>query len=267
MLRDDETIFVLHGLEMDSRVVRANVFVQKLRTLISALNAADKLVNGKRRFDFLLPKLDTGSAIATLRERARTHARSQSSIALFERTAFAVYNGDRSRESLPSSLVKRIAKLSEGVGKQFAHAEIGFPNDNIIRIDEYLLRQAEAAYELVTSPSDKLQESKGYRGIAFGTFDGFLKEIDSRGTMLRGKLVLNPGLEIDCVMNKERVSDARDNFDKRVVIKGAAHYDGKNQLPTRLDVHSIKVVDERPNLLRWKGAFRLPKDDDTGDDL
>lgn len=106
----------------------------------------------------------------------------------------------------------------------------------------------------------------GYRGIAFGTFDGVLKEINARGTMLRGVLVLTPsGVEIDCVINKDRVPEAKERFDNRVIIKGAAHYDGSNPLPVRLDVHSIREVGDSSNLLRWKGALRFsetePEDD------
>jgi hypothetical protein len=268
MPRNNETTFTLHGLDMDNQVVRASVFVQKLRTLLSALQEADKLANnGKASFDYLLAKLDTHSAAATLRERQRGRAAPGSSIALFERTALAIYNGVRNIERLPLPLVTQIRKLVDGVGKRFAHAELAFADDNVIRIDDFLLHQVEVAYELATSPG-RAPDRRKYRGIAFGTFDGFLKEIDARGTVLRGKLVLSPGgAEIDCVLNKDRVPEARESFDKRVVIKGAAHYDGRNPLPIRLDTHSIRVVMERPDLLRWKGAFRLPESNETEDDL
>lgn len=104
---------------------------------------------------------------------------------------------------------------------------------------------------------------KFYRGVASGGFDGFLKEIDARGTMLRGKLVLSAGgVEIDCVMNKERVPEARESFDKRVVVNGTAHYDGANQLPSRIDVRTILIVRENADLLKWRGAFRPIEADD-----
>lgn len=265
MARDDEMTFVIHGLSMDNGVVRARVFVQKLGILVSALQVADKLANGRSTFDYLLPKLHTSAATAIVRERPRKKEIGHSSISFFERTAVAVYNGDRSAEKLPPKLVGSIEKLSTGVEKNFSHGELAFSDENVIRIDEYLLRQAEVAYDVSTDPQH-LESNKGYRGIAFGTFDGILQEVDARGTMLRGKLVLNPGVEIDCVMNKDRVPDARENFDKRVVIKGAAHYDGTNPLPTRLDVHSIRGAADRPDLLRWKGAFRFPEHDNAEDD-
>ena len=127
MPRSDETIFSIHGLDMDRRVVRADVFAQKLNQLVSALKTADKLANGKSVHDYMLPNLQYGSAIATVRERSRLRERSQSSIAYFEHAAVAIYNGDRrSVSTLDPEIVKKIVRLSRGVSKRFAHAEIRF---------------------------------------------------------------------------------------------------------------------------------------------
>ena len=262
MPRHDETTLALHGLDVDARVVRAEVFVQKLRELIAALKTADKLTNGKHTCDYLLPDLHNGSAVVTVRERARTRTPTESPISYFERTATAVYNGEvRDVASFAPEMVARIEKLSRGSNERFAHAEISFSGSTVIRIDDYLQRQAEDA---LRRPNDvHVGQMQSYRGTAFGTFDGVLKEIDSRGTMLRGKLVLAPSTtEIDCVMNKDRVPAARESFDKRVVIKGAARYDGRSGLPARVDVHEIRIIKEVGDLTRWKGAFMFPKPDD-----
>lgn len=121
-----------------------------------------------------------------------------------------------------------------------------------------------------TDESQKVQApietSMVERGRAIGSFDGELQEIDNRGLILRGKLILTPGVEIDCVMNKERVPEAREAFGNRVVIEGTAHYDGDQQLPTRIDVAAIRIVGERPDLLRWRGAFTAVPDADAEED-
>ena len=144
MPRSDEIIFSIHGLDMDVRVVRADVFAQKLNQLVSALKTADKLANGKSAHDYMLPNLQYGSAIATVRERSRKLEPSQSSIAYFEHAAVAVYNGDRrSVSTLDPEIVEKIERLSRGARKRFAHAEIRFADDNVIRIDDYLQHQAE----------------------------------------------------------------------------------------------------------------------------
>ena len=265
MLRDDETTLTIHGLDLDAGVVRAEVFVQKLRELIDALKTADRLANGRRAYDYLLPHLHSGSAEATVRAQARTRKPSLSPISFLERAATAIYDGDH-REVPPvdRELVGRIVKLSRGANERFAHAEISFAGNNVIRIDDYLQRQAEDAMLAPNDPS--IGQLQSYRGVAFGTFDGVLKEIDSRGTMLRGKLVLVPSTtEIDCVMNKDRVPAARESFDKRVVVKGTARYDGRSGLPARVDVVEIRAIKQRADLTRWKGAFAFPESDDIED--
>jgi hypothetical protein len=260
MRRRDEATFVIHGLDVDNLVVRAAVFVQKLRILLSALQEADKLANGRASFDFMLSHLEGGSSAATIREKQRRPEPPRSSIATFESTALAVYNGEQKSDRTPPNLVKYINKLGQGVARKFSHAEIAFADNNVIRIDDFLVRQSEVAYEFAVLPD---AERKFYRGLGIGSFEGILKEIDARGTMLRGKLVPTTGVEIDCVMNKDRVPEARESFDKRVIVDGIAHYDGISRLPVRVDVKSIKIVSESPDLLRWRGAFEFQHHDEN----
>jgi hypothetical protein len=259
MPQRDEATFVLHGLDADSRVVRANVFVQKLKILLRALHLADKEANRKPGFIYMLSKLESGSAAVTVREKQKARKRPlHSGISYLEMAASAIYNGDRSTARLPLALVQQVQKLGEGVAKKFSHAELAFSDDNIIRIDDYLLKQSEDAIELTLNvPPEPID--KFYRGLAIGAFDGTLKEIDARGTMLRGKLILTAGgLEIDCVMNKDRIPQARESFDQRVVVEGAAHYDGESQLPDRIDIRAIRIINGRSDLARWRGAFEVP---------
>ena len=257
-----ETTLTIHGLDTDERVVRASVFVEKLRDLLTALRTADRLANGRSVHDYLLPPLHDGSVIARVRERATRQKPSVSPTSYLEDAATAVYNGDFA-PSLNAEIVEKIEKLSRGANKRFSHAEINFGGNTVIRIDDYLQRQAEDA---MRAPQDEsLQQS--YRGPVLGTFNGVLKEIDSRGTMLRGKLVLVPSAtEIDCVMNKDRVPVARLSFDNRVVIKGTARYDGRSSLPARVDVDEIRAVQQMADLTRWKGAFVFPGPDDIEED-
>jgi hypothetical protein len=259
MPQRDEAIFVLHGLDVDARGVRADVFAQKLRKLIAGLRDADRFVNGKVGYIYMIAALGTGSASVTIRQKQRSHKRPPySGIATYEEAASAIYNGDRTVANYPERLVRRVGELSRGALQTFSHAELVFADDKIIRIDDFLERQSEVAHEaLIASP--ETPADRFYRGRAIGSFDGELKEIDNRGLILRGKLILSAGaVEIDCVMNKERVPEAREAFDKRVIIEGTAHYDGTQQLPTRIDVATIKVVSDRRDLLRWRGAFTSP---------
>ena len=174
----------------------------KLNELVGALKSADKIANGRRVHDYLLPVLRIGSAEATVRARPFKTEPTESPIAYFERATMAVNNGEfRDASSIDNDLIGRIEKLSRGANEQFDHGELSFSGTNIIRIDDYLQRQANDA--LRTSKHEPVARVQSFRGEVFGTFDGVLQEIDSRGTMLRGKLVLVPNaVEIDCVMNK-----------------------------------------------------------------
>jgi hypothetical protein len=267
MPQRDEAVFVVHGLHVDARSVRADVFARKLQTLIGGLRDADRFANGKPGFVYMISALGTGSASVTIRQKQRSHGRPQhSGIAVYEEVASAIYNGDRSIARYPERLVYRVQQLSQGVLRSFSHAELAFADDNVIRIDDFMERQSEAAHNVLLS-GPEAPPDRFYRGRAIGSFDGQLEEIDNRGLILRGKLILSAGgVEIDCVMNKDRVPEARDAFDKRVIIDGTAHYDGDQQLPTRIDVATIRIVGDRPDLLRWRGAFTSPSETEAEDD-
>jgi hypothetical protein len=267
MPQRDEAVFVVHGLDVDAKSVRADVFARKLLTLISGLREADRFVNGKITHSYMISALGTGSASVTVRQKQRSRNRPHSGIAVYEQVATAIYNGDRAVSRYPEKLIHRVGQLSAGALQTFSHAELAFSDDNVIRIDDFLARQSDAANQSLLIGPERVQD-RYYRGRAIGSFDGELKEIDNRGLILRGKLLLSAGgVEIDCVMNKERVPEARNAFDKRVIIEGSAHYDGEQQLPTRIDVVSIKIINGQRNLLRWRGAFTStvdtkPEEDD-----
>jgi hypothetical protein len=152
--------------------------------------------------------------------------------------------------------------LAKDAGLRFTHGEIAFA-DNVIRIDDYLLRQANRT--ILRISGEEIQE-RYFTGLAFGTFDGVLKEVDARGTLVRGKLILTAGgKELDCVIRKDDIPQVRETFDLRARVEGLAHYDGDYPLPGRLDVKRITLVDKDADLTKWKGAFvrtSTPADED-----
>ncbi len=165
--RDDATL-VLHGLDVDARGVRADVFAQKLRTLITGLRDADRFANGRIGYLYMIAALDMGSASVTIRQKQRSNKRPlYSGIATYEEAASAIYNGDGTVARYPESLVRRVGQLSRGALQTFSHAELVFADDNIIRIDDFLERQSDIAHAALTAgletPSDRY-----YRGRAIG---------------------------------------------------------------------------------------------------
>ena len=50
----NEATFVVHGLDVDAKSVRADVFARKLLTLIAGFREADRFVNGTIAHDYLI---------------------------------------------------------------------------------------------------------------------------------------------------------------------------------------------------------------------
>jgi len=261
--KKNEVSITIHGLDVDNGAVRGDVLVRKLKALISSLKESEKFANDKKVFDYFVSDLRMGSAYAKFKEKRTTkNNASDSGVSIFSSAMKKIYNADPSISKFPKSLISNIRNLTTGAGKEFSHAEVAYnTKEKIVRIDDFLQKRADEAYRIVNGA--EAQKEKFYRGIAYGSFDGVLKEIDARGTLVRGKIILTAGaVEIDCVMNTEDIPTIRECFNIRTVIEGAAHYDGETQLPIRIDVKSIKPVKHDADMLQWKGAFKPNKNHD-----
>lgn len=258
-MRRDHTTLTIHGLDEDNKLVRAEVVAQKLQALIRGLRAADVLANGKVTHNFIITEMRVSSAVFKVREKQATHGDApQSTIPVFEKAVQSVYQGDVGVARLPSRLVNSISSLSSGAEKRFAHAEVG-EGENIVRIDDYLFRQAVRAKTAL----DVVKEAatpEYFNGVAVSSFDGTLQLLDSRGTALLTKLTLTGSRrEIDCIVNKAHLPEFREYFDKRVRVEGRAHYNRASALPERVDAVRIDAIKAEANLLRWRGAFEAPR--------
>ena len=74
------------------------------------------------------------------------------------------------------------------------------------------------------------------------SFEGRLDEIDYRGAVWTGDLMLPAGTtHIECVFDKAQGEDALNPFgNKNVCITGRAIYTGDSQLPERIEVIRIE---------------------------
>lgn len=249
---DGQATLVLHGLDEDNRLVRANVFAKKVSRFVKGLEHADKLANRGRAHIIMIAELQEGSAVVKVREKPALRKRRPSSgIYKYKEAISWIYEGSRNTKQLPDSFIDTVEGLSSGAGSDFAHGELCFGNDNVIRIDDYLFRQAKAAK--CREPHDR---SRFYSGLSSGSFDGVLKVMDVRGQVLRAKLILTAGgAEIDCAVNRSRVPEVRQLLDERVRVEGMAHYGGGHPLPARVDIDNIKLVKKNASLLMWRGEL------------
>lgn len=247
--------FTIHGLDADNKLVRADVFLRKLNFLMRGLHIADKSANGSEAHEYIIQEMRVSSALVQVREKPKGRKiGANSSIEAYSGALRAVYDGQAQARKVPQGLVATFKGLSVGSDKKFQHAELDFDSSNLIRIDDYLLRQSEKA--LSSRGSEKMIGEKFFRGVAMGTFDGYLRVMDSRGQLLRATLVTTAGgKEIDCIVQKDRVDELAQHFEHRVRIEGLAHYDSESALPLRVDVKSIRPIKKDADLKRWKGAF------------
>lgn len=238
--------------------VPAAVFASKLATLVRALKAADKAVNmGSGAHEYRIRKLQSSSPTVLLAETPLTSAAEAyggSGIDAFEDCVSAITVGDTERAKRYGSCALQVSRLAKGADKTFGYAEVWTANDNIIRVDPFLIEQARAIVEpereaVVTS-------SDWFKGTAHGSFTGTILQVDLRGALPEVKLVLSAGgKQIDCVCQAEDVETIRQTLNHRVRVSGTAIYDGKTGLPRRIRVSDIQPVEGTADFTRWKGAF------------
>jgi hypothetical protein len=239
--------------------VSASVFASKLATLVRALKAADKAANqGAAVHEYRIRKLQSSSPTVLLAETQISKAMAvfgQSGIDAFEDCANAITVGDLDRAKQYGSCALQISKLAKGADKTFGYAEVWTANDNIIRVDPFLVEQAKMVVEPDRSAA-LVSASEWYKGAAHGTFIGTILQVDLRGALPEVKLVLSAGgKQIDCVCRANDVEIIRSTLNRRVRVSGTAIYDGKTGLPRRIRVSDIQPIDGAGDFSRWSGAF------------
>jgi hypothetical protein len=273
---NNEITLTLHGLTLTDGNVLARVFLEEFKRLLDALSRADKVLNKTIAHDYVIVELKAGSAIAKVRETRRIGKwsrkavraellgqRRESPVSYFKQAVISIYNGDLDTSKLPPGLVKDVAGMAKDSGETFAHGSLTFDQENVIRIDDYLAKQAERA--IVRLAPQRAEGPKYHVGLGYTSFDGVLKEIDTRGSLFRGKLILTAGgKEIDCVFREEDIPQIKQQFHIRARIEGMAHYGGESPLPERLDIKIITPIGEG-ELTKWRGAFEphLVHDEDN----
>jgi len=255
MERDDSITLTLHGLAVDHGMVRADVFLQKLRALLDSLEIADRILNGSKSHEVIITDLRMGNAMARLCEKpSRGKKTPASGSPLLQSALTAASHDDLQIDRFPIELIKSLAPLTEMDSRRVSHGEIGFAGNTVIRLDAHLARRTEQALARASGVPPDTQ--RPFEGVAIAVFDGVLREIDSRGGLVRGKLVLTAGgREVDCIFRRDDIPALREHFDRRARVEGMAHYDGSNLLPARLEVVRIEPIIADTEIGRWRGAL------------
>jgi hypothetical protein len=267
---NDQLTLKIHGLQVDNDFVRADIFIGKLAALLRALKQIDKVSHGKARHEYVVSDLKIGSALATLREKPKSlrHMPRTSSVLRLSDAISAIHDGRGSvTQDLTPELLTQVGKLASGSSEKFSFAELSFPGGKVIRIDDFLANRVENLERTYALEAvQQITSEKYYVGTALGSFQGYLKALDSRGTLLRGKLILSAGgAELDCVMNMEELPTAIQHFDSRVTVQGLAHYEAHSPLPVRIEIRHLAATPPAADLTKWRGALRVETPDHADD--
>lgn len=233
----------------------AEVFARKVNAIVKALETADVEANGAEQHRYLISELKIGSAQIGFREVVKsTRARpDHSSIATLLNCTKAVSRSNFSVASKYGDLVEAVQRISAGADEQFAYIEMGIPDDTPIRVDEFLHSQAKA---VLKERAATVAQIVHYRGQAREAFDGTIKEADLRGDLPSVKLILTAGgKEIDCICKRLTVDEIRAALDRRVWAEGIAVYNGRNALPSRVEIDKLDVLSSDADLSKWRGSL------------
>lgn len=265
----------IHGNQaagLPSHFVDVEVFNRKLRALITALKAADRVANLRRGVhSFYVSRLETGSAIVEVTERpaATLPFIPFSSVDTVVNVAKAIEAGDFSARA-NEELAKAIRNVAKGASNKFSYIELRDDIEKPVRIDRLFEIRAERFFDLTvlkqsavlalpaTIEAEKLfAPPLFFAGASHDAFDGTLKEVDVRPEHWTGKFVLTGSKrEIDCVFKGPSLEDVQKYLDVRVWAEGLAVYTAQSGLPERLEIHRVRPMNTTSDLRRWRGKVQ-----------
>ncbi len=254
----------IYGLDVHRAEVEASVFADKLKNLISALKRLDAHYNTQGQHKFMINGLEFSSAVVSLREKTmKAKPVRQSPTRKFAEIGAQASTGADFviSNSADEYALDTFEKLTKGAGESFSYGVIEAPTVEAVRLDKVLGRRV---HEIITSASNEAKQAPTmyFRGVAIETFDGVLKVVDLRGLFPEAKLILSAGgKEISCVVPVDEVEMLRNSLGRRVLLTGRSQHDGRSMVPERINVTSIKVIDQSNNVLHLKGAMRGLKPD------
>ena len=238
-----------------SRLIPAILFKKAFSTFLAALKAADKEIGGKAfAHDFFVADLRMGSnEFAFCEIEKSTDVGKNSAIGLLKKITQAVYRSDFDTASKYIKLSKSIVGISKIFDPRFTIVA-KFSETDEIPIDGFFQAQAERLSNTVISNKTK---PRFFAGNAIGAFDGRLGNIDYRGLVWTGNLLLQGSeVQIQCIFDRSRGEDHYNPFgNKRVSITGRAIYTGDSQLPERLEVMSMEQLDLPSIAIDFRGTI------------
>jgi len=244
--------------------IPAELFKKTFDAFLTALLVTDRELQPKARSsEFLISQLALDPYEFGILEKRRAYGQTTpSAVEFFRRCAEGIYRSDYQtvvRHPRVTRAFIRIVKAldpSFQVLAQFSDAELP--------IDDFFRRQVDR----VGAKDDAAPADNWFLGSAIMSFEGRLDEIDYRGAVWTGELMLPAGAtHIECVFDRSQGEDALNPFgNKSVCITGRAIYTGDSQLPERIEVLTIEERQHVRAAIDIRGSLRLmPLTDEDND--
>jgi hypothetical protein len=252
----DEIRVVIQPVEArdyDLGPIPAQLFKKTFDAFFIALETTDRELQPKAKSsEFVISHLSLNSCEFGILEKQRSFGQnSPSAIEFFRRCAEGIYRSDYQTVVRHPRLTRAFVRIVKALDPRF-HILARF-NDTELPMDDFFARQVDR----VGLRDDRLPGDNWFLGSAMMSFEGRLDQIDYRGAVWTGELMLPAGTtHIECVFDKSQGEDALNPFgNKNVCITGRAIYTGDSQLPERIEVldieeraHVSSVVDIRGSL-------------------
>jgi hypothetical protein len=268
-IRPNEIRVVIRPVEArdyDLGPIPAELFKKTFDAFLTALQVTDRELQPKARSsEFLISQLALNPYEFGILEKRRPHSQNvPSAIEFFRRCAEGIYRSDYQTVVKHPRLTRAFIRIVKALDEDF-HVLAQFV-DTELPIDNFFGRQVD---RVGAKDDPASQADNWFLGSAMMSFEGRLDEIDYRGAVWTGDLMLPAGTtHVECVFDKSQGEDALNPFgNKNVCITGRAIYTGDSQLPERIEVISIEERAHVNAAIDIRGSLCLTHASEGGDDL
>ena len=268
-IRTNEIRVVVRPVEArdyDLGPIPAELFKKTFDAILTALQVTDRELQPKAKSsEFFISQLALNPYEFGILEKRRSFGQnSPTAIEYFRRCAEGIYRSDYQTVVRHPRLTRAFIRIVKALDPEF-HVLAQFA-DTELPVDDFFARQVD---RVGIKEAPGLQADNWFLGSAMMSFEGRLDEIDYRGAVWTGDLMLPAGTtHIECVFDKSQGEDALNPFgNKNVCITGRAIYTGDSQLPERIEVISIEERAHVNAAIDIRGSLCLTRFSERDDDL
>ena len=251
--------------DYDLGPIPAELFKKTFDAFLTALQVTDRELQPKARSsEFLISQLALNPyEFGILEKRKALVQTAPSAIEFFRRCAEGIYRSDYQAVVRHPRVTRAFIRIVKALNPSF-HVLAQF-KDTELPIDEFFRRQVDR----VGAKDDAVRTDNWFLGSAIMSFEGRLDEIDYRGAVWSGDLMLPAGTtHVECVFDKSQGEDALNPFgNKNVCVTGRAIYTGDSQLPERIEVLTIEERAHVNAAIDIRGSLRVAPLPDEDEDL